>query len=119
MSTNIETPDFTTRPAPTIVGTPMPQNKPAANYFDSSYGGMEEISGSAMRQNYIARMSNVFNDTSNTKGISSGGANYVPCLYNVVDKTRKDPYACGGPKKYKDAYGDSGGKGCVVNFDEY
>lgn len=118
MSTNIETPDVVNQPPPTTVGTPMPQNKPAANYFDSSYGGMEEISGSAMRQNYIARMSNVFNDKSNEKGLSAGGANYVECLYDVVDKTRKDPYACGGPKRYKDAYGDSA-KGCVVNFDEY
>jgi hypothetical protein len=118
MSTNIETPNVNSPPPPTVVGTPMPESKPAANYFESSYGGMEEIKGSAMRQNYIARLSNVFKDTSNQKGLSAGGANYVPCLYDVVDKTRKDPYACGGPKRYKDAYGDSE-KGCVVNFDEY
>lgn len=118
MSTNIEMPAVNNQPPSTTVGTPMPQNKPAANYFDSSYGGMEEISGSAMRQNYIARMSNVFNDKSNKKGLSAGGGQYNICLYDVVDKTRKDPYACGGPKRYKDAYGDSA-KGCVVNFDEY
>ena len=119
MSTNIETPDVVNQPPPISVGTPMPESKPAANYFDSSYGGMEEISGSAMRQNYIARMSNVFNDKSNEKGLSAGGGQYVECLYNVVDSTRKDPYACGGYKKYKDSYGDSSEKGCVVNFDEY
>lgn len=118
MSTNIEMPAVNNQPPSTSVGTPMPKINQAANYFDSSYGGMEEISGSAMRQNYIARMSNVFNDKSNEKGLSSGGGQYVPCLYNVVDSTRKDPYACGGPKRYKDAYGDSE-KGCVVNFDEY
>jgi hypothetical protein len=119
MSTNIETPNVNNPQPPRIVGAPMPQKKPAANYFDSSYGGMQQIDSSAMRQNYIARMSNVFNDTSNQKGLSAGGGQYNICLYDVVDKTRKDPYACGGPKRYKDAYGDSGGKGCVVNFDEY
>jgi hypothetical protein len=117
MSTNIEMPAVNNQKANNI-GTPMPQTKPAANYFDSSYGGMQQIDSSAMRQNYIARMSNVFNDKSNSVGLSAGGSNYVPCLYDVVDKTRKDPYACGGPKRYKDAYGDSE-KGCVVNFDEY
>ena len=116
-STNIEMPAVNNQKANNI-GTPMPESKPAANYFDSSYGGMEEISGSAMRQNYIARMSNVFNDKSNRVGLSAGGGQYNICLYDVVDKTRKDPYACGGPKRYKDAYGDSA-KGCVVNFDEY
>ncbi len=118
MSTNIEMPTVNNQNANKSVGTPMPKNKPAANYFDSSYGGIEKIDASAMRQNYIARLSNVFNDKSNEKGLSAGGGNYVPCLYDVVDKTRKDPYACGGPKRYKDAYGDSE-KGCVVNFDEY
>jgi len=118
MNTNIETPDVNNPPPPSVVGTPMPESKPAANYIESSYGGIEEIDASAMRQNYIARLTNVFNDKSNTKGTSSGGANYVECLYDVVDKNVKNPYACGGPKKYKDAYGDSA-KGCVVNFDEY
>ena len=118
MSTNIEMPVVNNQKPSTSVGTPMPKINQTSNYFESSYGGMEEISASAMRQNYISRISNVFNDKSNEKGLSSGGGNYVPCLYNVVDKTRRDPYACGGPKRYKDAYGDSE-KGCVVNFDEY
>ena len=119
MNTNIEVPDFTTKPPPTNnISTTAPETKSAANYFESSYGGMQEISASAMRQNYIARLSNIMNDNSNTKGISSGGANYVECLYNAVNTTVKNPYACGGPKKYKDAYGDSS-KGCVFSFDEY
>jgi hypothetical protein len=118
MKNNIDLPDVGKQTAKVNTSTPTPTIKPAANYFDSSYGGIQEIDASAMRQNYISRLTNVFNDKSNQKGISAGGANYVECLYNVVDENRKDPYACGGLKKYKDAYGDST-KGCVVNFDEY
>ena len=119
MNTNIEVPDINTRPPPAIVGTPMPEIKSSAN-FNAFYGGIQEIneSASAMRQNYIARISNIMNDNSNSKGISSGGANYVECLYNTVNPTVKNQYACGGNKKYKDAYGDSS-KGCVFSYDEY
>ena len=119
MNKNIETPDVNNPPPPISVGTPMPETKPAANYVESSYGGIQEIDASAMRQNYMARLTNVFNDKSNEKGLSSGGGNYVQCLYDTINTTAKDPYACGGPKKYKDAYGDNSAKGCVVNFDEY
>jgi hypothetical protein len=117
MNTNIEIPDVN-NPAPTRILTPMPNIKPAANYIESTYGGMQEIDASAMRQNYIARLTNVLNDKSNEKGLSSGGGNYVQCLYDTVNTTAKDPYACGGYKKYKDSYGDSA-KGCVVSYDEY
>ena len=51
-------------------------------------------------------MKYLFDTSDNVKGTSSGGANYVECLYNTVDENKKDPYACGGMKKYKDAYGD-------------
>lgn len=118
MNKNIELPDVNNQKIPNI-GTPMPETKPAANYIESTYGGMQEIDASAMRQNYIARLTNVLSDKSNQKYTSAGGANYVQCLYDTINTTAKDPYACGGPKKYKDAYGDNSAKGCVVNFDEY
>jgi len=103
---------------PTDNATPRPEIKEAANVSVSKYGGIEEIDESAMRQNYISRLRNTVFDIDNIKGISSGGANYVPCLYDVVNEDKKDPYACGGMKKFKDAYGSSD-KYCVVNLDEY
>ena len=118
MNTNIELPDVNNPSPPSVVGTPMSEIKPAANYVNVSYGGIQQIDASSMRQNYIARLTNVLTDKSNEKGISSGGGNYVNCLYDTINTTAKDPYACGGYKKYKDSYGDSA-KGCVVSFDEY
>lgn len=99
-------------------GSPVPVIKPAANALVLKYGGMEKIDYSVMRQNYITRLRNTVFNQDNVKGISSGGANYVTCLYNVVNEDKKDPYACGGMKKFKDAYGSSD-KYCVVNLDEY
>ena len=105
---------------PTDNETPRPEIKPAANASVSSYGGIEELknSANAMRQNYITRLRNTVFDIDNENGISSGGANYVACLYDVVNEDKKNPYACGGMKKFKDAYGTSD-KYCVVNLDEY
>ena len=98
--------------------SPIPDIKPAANSSVSSYGGIEKIDDSAMRQNYITRLRNTVFDKDNEKGISSGGANYITCLYDVINEDKKNPYACGGMKKFKDAYGTSD-KYCVVNLDEY
>ena len=90
---------------PCLAGTPYPYSKPAASVSLLSYGNIEAIEDSAIRQNYLSRMKNIFIDTSNDKGTSSGGANYVPCLYNIVNTNKQNPYSCGGMKKYKDAYG--------------
>lgn len=105
MNTNINLPNPVIQKVNMDAGTPYPDSKPAASITLSSYGNIEAIEDSAIRQNYISRMNTIFNDTSNNKGTSSGGANYVPCLYNIVDNNKQNPYSCGGMKKYKDAYG--------------
>lgn len=103
---------------PTYNGSPIPDIKSAVNNINPTYGGIEVVSGSAMRQNYANRMKNLFGNTDNQKGISAGGALYVNCQYDLPDYNKRNPYRCGGPKKYKDAYGASDSI-CVVNLDEY
>ena len=116
--TNVDLPDAPIQKTKIDNATPYPKIETAFNKTDYFSSGIQKIDGSVLRQNYIARMKYLFDTNDNIKGTSSGGANYVECLYNTVDENKKDPYACGGMKKYKDAYGD-GDKYCIVNLDEY
>jgi len=99
----------------------IPDTTPAIN---ASYigivgvGGTNNLEESVLRQNFMARLKKTIYNKDNTSGVSSGGASYVPCLYDPINEDMKNPYACGGMKKYKDAYGSSN-KHCVVNLDEY
>lgn len=115
---NVDLPDAPTQTTKTDNSTPTPMITSAFNKTDYFTSGIQKYDKSVLRQNYISRMNYLSETNDNVKGTSSGGANYVNCLYNVVDPTKKDPYACGGNKKYKDAYGN-GDKYCVLYRDEY
>ena len=118
INTNIILPSTVTQTQKTDAAAPIPVINTASNASNPTYGGVYEISGSSLRQNFITRLKNVAFRTDNEKGESSGGASYIQPLYDQIDPSRQDPYACGGYKIFYDAYGISG-KNCVVNQDEY